>query len=201
MYKRIKMYDSTGLPLESVSQWDVNRVIMIPDISMEENHSYSIQFASCKSGAAYVVIPNIEDDVEVYENGEAEPTEKDDVLVAVLPNQLTVSPHVVRIYIYEEDDETGERKTVGMVMLPVVKRCEPAPDNYDVAGDIISVANGLIVEDDMIYLARDRRKFGNGVDLAGLQGVGATAGLTIPQLYGAAADAAGITTIIEEGTA
>lgn len=180
MYKKIKMYDSAGLPLESVFQWDVNRVIMIPDISMEENHSYTIQFASCKSGAAYVVIPDIADDVEVYENGEAEPTEKDDVLVVVLPNQLTVSPHVVRIYIYEENDETGERKTVGMVMLPVVKRCEPAPDNYDMAGDIISVANGLIVEDDMIYLARDRRKFGNGVDLAGLQGGGFSSGVPLP---------------------
>lgn len=37
--------------------------------------------------------------------------------------------------------------------------------------------------------------------LAGLQGGGAAAGLTILQLYGEAADAAGVTTIIEEGTA
>ena len=37
--------------------------------------------------------------------------------------------------------------------------------------------------------------------LAGLQGGGAAAGLTMPQIYGAAADAAGVTTIIEEGTA
>lgn len=37
--------------------------------------------------------------------------------------------------------------------------------------------------------------------LAGLQGGGAAAGITVPQLYGAAADAAGVTTIIEEGTA
>lgn len=37
--------------------------------------------------------------------------------------------------------------------------------------------------------------------LAGLQGGGAPAGITVPQLYGAAADAAGATTIIEEGTA
>jgi hypothetical protein len=38
-------------------------------------------------------------------------------------------------------------------------------------------------------------------NVIGLQGGGAAAGLTIPQLYGAAADAAGATTIIEEGTA
>lgn len=37
--------------------------------------------------------------------------------------------------------------------------------------------------------------------LAGLQGGGAPAGITVPQLYGAAADAAGATTIIEEGMA
>lgn len=167
MFKAVKMYNSAGMPLEEVYQWDVHRVVMIPDVSIQADHSYFIHFASCKSGVAYAVEPEIEDDVGIYDGSGVEPTEKDGVLVAVIPSQLMYTPHVIRVYVYEDDDNTGERKTIGMALLPVVAKCEPSGEDYDVSGDVISVANGLVVDDGKLYLSRDGNKFGEGVNVGG----------------------------------
>lgn len=87
---------------------------------------------------------------------------------------------------------------------------------YDSSTDILFVyVNGLYFVEGEDYIVNGQgfallnRTFKSGDkvtflvlhNVIELQGGGAAAGITVPQLYGAAADAAGATTIIEEGTA
>lgn len=50
--------------------------------------------------------------------------------------------------------------------------------------DVIVVANGLVVDGDKVYLARNQRKFGDGVSISGSQGGGAV-GVRLPVYNGA----------------
>lgn len=57
--------------------------------------------------------------------------------------------------------------------------------------DVIVVANGLVVDGDKVYLARNQKKFGDGVSISGSQGGGA-AGIGMPLLSGTTDGAHGI---------
>lgn len=182
---KIICYKSDGSVLQAMYQWDKNRTIKFGGFAIVDGFSYKVHFCNRNSTTAYAVVPTI----------------TDDLLIAQVPADLLEKHDVIAAFIYATNTTTNEMNVIGAASIPVIPRSKPYGYIYEHDDGIIKVADGFIIDGTMLYLAANGQKVGDGVNLSGLQGGGAAAGLTMPQIYGAAADAAGVTTIIEEGTA
>lgn len=61
------------------------------------------------------------------------------------------------------------------------------------SSDVIVVANGLVVDGNKVYLARNKNKFGDGVEISGSNGGAGTIGKTVAKCNGVNADIIGDT--------
>lgn len=140
--------DINGSPLKEFHQWDNNQQIVI--VGANVSPVPTIHFANILNKTALVVTPIVE--------GES--------LIADVPNILLQQPESLKVYIYEQNGEDGHR-TRHTILIPVIPRKKP--DNYEYEGNVefIKVPDGLIYEDNNLYLASRGEIISDPVEITG----------------------------------
>ena len=176
---RLSCYDSKDNPIETLYQWDVDRIIRIEGIEIELGLSYELHFANTKIDYAiakpvtafsnFDILKDSDDYVLKDVNGNIltvtsdEPRE-DVSLIAEIPLMLLEKPDVILIYVVQVDDSNGERVTLGEARLPVIPR--KLPNNYVSTGVNTDkkVADSLYVDENgRVFLSQNGTPFGEGI--------------------------------------
>lgn len=149
---KFTIYDTDGVKLEKLYQWDTNRVIRVATdnvVESADSDSIYFHFSNVRTTEAYVVKPTREGDRSYYGD---------------IPNELLTTDDVVSLYLFRAGDESGNL-TIGEAKIPVTARAMPSDYGYNSNFGTIVVANGLKIVDGILYLAKDGVPFGTGTEL------------------------------------
>ena len=152
---RLTCYNRWDKILESMFQWDLNREIHIYGVEIDATLSYEIHFSNRRMRTAIVVEPTL-----AGESGEMTH------FIVEVPAEFLEVPEAINVYVYSQNNTTGEMLTVGDLRIPVIPRQMPV--DYEAPEDdgVVYVANGLVVHNGKLYLARNGNRIGDGVTVA-----------------------------------
>ena len=156
MEYRITCYTSSNDRMEGAYQWDANRVIKIAGVDFDDNLTYQVHFCNRRSSTAFVLSPTI-DTIKVGNINTR-------VLVTEIPIELLEMPDAIDVYIYSIDGN-DEMMTVASGKVIVSPRQRPADYVSQSTGGVLDVANGFIMIDGLLYLARDGVPIGTGIEI------------------------------------
>lgn len=143
-------YDEQGNVLNELYQWDVGRKIEVRGLDVRTGYVVRFNFTNDRFDVVYSV--------------QAEKT--GDNYTGVIPNEIVRDSRTIMMYAYLIS-ESGERLTAGAKRIWVNPRQKPETYEYTPTTSIVEVATGLVINNGMIYLARDGIRFGDGVMLGG----------------------------------
>lgn len=181
MEYRITCYTSSNDRMEGAYQWDANRVIKIAGIDFDDNLTYQVHFCNRRSNTAFVLSPTI-DTIKVGDINTK-------VLVTEIPIELLEMPDAIDVYIYSIDNN-DEMMTVASGKIVVSPRQRPADYVSQSTGGMLDVANGFVMIDGLLYLARDGVPIGTGIEIPSGSG-GSMSGQLTAFLGGASQPPAG----------
>lgn len=158
-----KIYNCFGDEIDNIFQWDKNRVINITGIDTWDGASVFFDFTNRKRGLRYSVVPD----------------EYEGTFRAVIPNELLQFDDPIVIYFYQTTD-SNENITIGEVKITITPRTIPSEYLYEATEKIVRIADGLILENNQIFLSYGGRKFGDGASI----GSGGSVGIEVarPQI-------------------
>lgn len=140
------LYDKNGDMLNRIYQWDADRVVVVSGVTAWDGATVFFQFGNRKVDETIIVMP----------------TESEGRYTCDIPNELLAYAENLNIYISQET-ATGETLVIDEVRVPVVPKSMPSNYIYEPNTEDIVVANGLITDGEVLYLARNGRKIGTGV--------------------------------------
>ena len=190
MEYRISCYTSLNEKMNDVFQWDANRIIKITGVDFDDECVYQVHFCNRRSKTAFVLEPEID---TITINGSSVK-----VLVTEIPIELLEMPDAIDVYIYAIGDG-DERATVASGKIIVSPRQRPSDYVSETTGNVLAVANGFVVVDGMLYLARDGVAIGTGIDIpqGGTPQVGRAVGVTSGTMLTRVGQAQRATTVID----
>lgn len=157
MEYRITCYTSSDKCMESIYQWDANRVIKIAGVDFDDSLTYQVHFCNRRSATAFVLAPT-RGTIQINNINT-------DVLITEIPIELLEMPDAIDVYIYSIDGN-DEMMTVAGGKIIVCPRQRPADYVSQSTGGVLDVANGFVVLDGLLYLARDGVPIGTGIDVS-----------------------------------
>lgn len=114
------IYDSTGVPLDNLFQWDVSQKITAKAPLVYGNYSTPmLHFSNKKCGIAYVA------ETTVGSVGADGMTTMD----AVIPGHLLEKALPIDVYLYEKDEASDAYRTTAKTKFVVIPRAKP--EDYD----------------------------------------------------------------------
>lgn len=168
--------------MEGAYQWDANRTIKIAGVDFDDNLVYQVHFCNRRSHTAFVLAPTMD---TIQTNGI-----NTEVLVTEIPIELLEMPDAIDVYIYSIDGN-DEMMTVASGKIIVSPRQRPADYVSQSTGGVLDVANGFVIIDGLLYLARDGVPIGTGIEIPSGSG-GSTTGQMTAILGGTPPSPAGI---------
>ena len=138
--------DSNGDRLDFLYQWDTNRYISITGIQTQHTGGISFNFCNKLMQSAYVVTPESEENY-YYSN---------------IPNELLKTPDVIRLFIVETNSDSGERRTLTEIAIPVIPRVMPTEYIYQDVGDE-EIADGLLAVGRILSLTSNGNPVGEQI--------------------------------------
>lgn len=143
-------YDKNNDLLTRIYQWDTDRVIVVSNITPWDGATVFFQFGNRKVDETIIV----------------EPTESNGNYTSDIPNELLAYAENLILYISQET-AAGETLVIDEIRIPIVPKNMPSNYIYQPNTEDIVVANGLITDGEVLYLARNGRRIGTGVIISG----------------------------------
>lgn len=110
-----KIYSSTGAEIAYLTQWDLNRTMVLDNTKLGLSEAPIFHFCNKASKEALVVTSTLEDDV----------------ITVKIPNALLREPYevIAYVYVYTDEDEDSA-KTTAIVRIPLTARVKPSEYEY-----------------------------------------------------------------------